>query len=68
MLNFWISNLNLGIFASSLGESSLRPWVVIPKQALGGDAGSDIDKLLLRCLGLKDNDFCITLPSSQADL
>lgn len=36
MLSFGISNLNLGIFAGSLGEPSLRSWVVvIPQQALG---------------------------------
>lgn len=35
MLSLGISNLNLGIFANSLGELSLRPWaVVILKQAL----------------------------------
>ena len=36
MLGFGTSHLNLGIFARSLGELSLRPWaVVIPKRALG---------------------------------
>lgn len=36
MLSFGIGNLNLDIFASFLGEPSLRPWMlVIPKQALG---------------------------------
>lgn len=36
MLSLGTSNLNLGIFASSLEELSLRRWaVVIPKQALG---------------------------------
>lgn len=42
MLSFGISNLNLGIFASSWGE-----------------AGSDIDKLLLRSLELKGSAFII---------
>lgn len=54
MLNFGISDLHLGIFVNSLGEPSLKPWA-----ALGGEAGSDIDKLLSKCLQPKDSDFVV---------
>lgn len=59
VLNFGISDLNLEIFASSLGQPSLRPWA-----ACGGEAGSDTDKMLTA----EGQWFCSTLRNFQADL
>lgn len=62
MLSFGISNLNLGIFDLCWFSGRALSEILgscYSKASSWDEADSDIDKLLLRCLELKDSAFVI---------
>ena len=58
---FWDQSFKLGDLCQVSGRALFETLGSCCYSRAGswGEAGSDIDKLLLRCLELKDNDFVI---------